>query len=100
MPSATGPAAERVDLPDPTSFEVEPVLTPRDAFFGPARTVSISDAVGRVCAEQVTPYPPGIPALLPGERISAELVDCLRTGVAADLPDPADRELDTLRVVE
>jgi arginine/lysine/ornithine decarboxylase len=63
------------NLPDPSSFEVEPVLTPRDAFFGPTRTVSITDAGGRVCAEQVTPYPPGIPPLIPGERISAELVD-------------------------
>ncbi|MFI6072488.1 aminotransferase class I/II-fold pyridoxal phosphate-dependent enzyme [Actinoplanes sp. NPDC051343] len=100
--SATLPAAKPVDLPDPSSFEVEPVLTPRDAFFGPTRTVPIADAVGRICAEQVTPYPPGIPALIPGERISAELIDYLRTGVAAGmvLPDPADPALDTIRVAD
>src|SRR3954452_2744534 len=33
------PAAPAVDLPDPSAFGVEPVLTPRDAFFGPTRTV-------------------------------------------------------------
>ncbi|MBM2623591.1 ornithine decarboxylase [Actinoplanes sp. LDG1-06] len=96
------PAAKTVDLPDPSSFEVEPVLTPRDAFFGPTRTVSTHDAVGQVCAEQITPYPPGIPALIPGERISADLIDYLRTGLAAGmvLPDPADKSFDTIRVVD
>jgi arginine/lysine/ornithine decarboxylase len=54
-----------------------------------------------VCAEQVTPYPPGIPVLLPGERVSREIVDYLTTGVRAGmfLPDPADPTLGTLRVV-
>jgi arginine decarboxylase len=96
------PAAKPVDLPDPGAFDVEPVLTPRDAFFGPTRTVPIADAVGQVCAEQVTPYPPGIPALIPGERISAELVDYLRSGLAAGmvLPDPADPTLDTIRIAD
>jgi arginine/lysine/ornithine decarboxylase len=100
--AATLPAAKTVDLPDPSAFEVEPVLTPRDAFFGPTRTVAIGEAVGQVCAEQVTPYPPGIPALIPGERISAEVVDYMRTGLAAGmvLPDPADPKLDTIRVAD
>jgi arginine decarboxylase len=100
--AATLPAAKAVDLPDPPAFDVEPVLTPRDAFFGPTRTIPISEAIGQVCAEQVTPYPPGIPALVPGERVSAELVDYLRTGLAAGmvLPDPADPTLDTIRVAD
>jgi arginine decarboxylase len=96
------PSAKPVELPDPSAFEVEPVLTPRDAFFGPTRTVPIAEAVGQVCAEQITPYPPGIPALIPGERISAELIDYLRTGLAAGmvLPDPADPALDTIRIAD
>jgi arginine/lysine/ornithine decarboxylase len=100
--AATLPAAKNVDLPDPSAFEVEPVLTPRDAFFGPTRPVAITEAIGQVCAEQVTPYPPGIPALIPGERISAEIVDYLRTGLAAGmvLPDPSDPTLDTIRIAE
>jgi arginine/lysine/ornithine decarboxylase len=100
--AGTLPAAKTVDLPDPSAFAVEPVLTPRDAFFGPTRTVAINEAVGQVCAEQVTPYLPGIPTLIPGERISAELVDYLRTGPAAGmvLPDPADPKLDTIRVAD
>lgn len=96
------PAPKTVDLPDPAAFEVEPVLTPRDAFFGRTRTVPVAQAVGGVCAEQITPYPPGIPALLPGERISAELVDYLRSGLAAGmvLPGPADPSLDTIRIAD
>ncbi|MFF5079426.1 aminotransferase class I/II-fold pyridoxal phosphate-dependent enzyme [Actinoplanes sp. NPDC000266] len=96
----TLPTAKLVHLPHPASFDVDPVLTPRDAFFGKTETVPISEAVGRVCAEQITPYPPGIPALLPGERISADILDYLRSGLDAGmvLPDPADSSLDTIRV--
>jgi arginine/lysine/ornithine decarboxylase len=63
--------------------------------------VPAKEAVGRICAEQVTPYPPGIPVLLPGERIGQAVLDYPRTGLAAGmvLPDPADPELNTLRVV-
>ncbi|WP_433073613.1 hypothetical protein ACQP1P_25890 [Dactylosporangium sp. CA-052675] len=95
------PRAKRVELPSPSEFEPEPVVLPRDAFFGPAEHIPVARAVGRVCAEQVTPYPPGIPALIPGERISAGIVDYLRSGLAAGMivPDAADTKLDTVRVV-
>jgi arginine decarboxylase len=98
--AATLPAAKPVDLPAPAQFDIEPVVSPREAFFGPAETVPVGEAAGRVCAEQITPYPPGIPALIPGERISPEILDYLRTGLAAGmvLPDPADPTLDTVRV--
>jgi arginine/lysine/ornithine decarboxylase len=92
--------APRVDLPSFPDLEIEPVLLPRDAFFGPTESVPAKDAVGRVAAEQITPYPPGIPALVPGERITDEIVDYLRSGVAAGmvLPDPADPKVETFRV--
>jgi arginine decarboxylase len=44
--------------------------------------VSLDKAVGRLAAEFVTPYPPGIPLFVPGERITDELVDYLKTGSA------------------
>jgi arginine decarboxylase len=76
-------------------------MLPRDAFFATKETVEADKAAGRICAEQITPYPPGIPVIIPGERITAELLDYLRTGLAAgmQLPDPADPSLDTIRVV-
>jgi arginine decarboxylase len=88
-------------MPSFDDLDIEPVLTPRDAFFGPWEDVPVAEAVGRVTAEQITPYPPGIPALVPGQRITAGILDYLRTGVAAGmvLPDSADAKLETVRVV-
>ena len=56
----------------------EVVVPPREAFLGAAEVVAVDDAVGRVSAESIAGYPPGIPALLPGERITAEAIDYLR----------------------
>jgi lysine decarboxylase len=76
-------------------------MLPRDAFFGPVETVDAHDAVGRVAAEQLTPYPPGIPVVVPGERIDGAVIDYLRTGLDAgmNVPDAADSKLRTIRVV-
>ncbi len=94
------PEPPPVHLPGPDALELEVVDTPRDAFFGPAESVPYEDAVGRVGAEQVTPYPPGIPVIVPGERINQEVIDYLRSGLQAGmvLPDPADPSLETVRV--
>jgi arginine decarboxylase len=90
-----------VDLPSYGDLAIEPVMLPRDAFFGPTESVPAREAVGRVAAEQITPYPPGIPALVPGERITEAVVDYLESGlkVGMVLPDPADPELKTVKVV-
>jgi arginine/lysine/ornithine decarboxylase len=91
----------RVDLPEPGSLELESAMTPRDAFFAQVEQVPVAEAVGRIAAEMVSPYPPGVPVLAPGERISQEAVDYLTTGVRAGMliPDAADSSLETLRVV-
>jgi arginine/lysine/ornithine decarboxylase len=98
------PAMERqapVDLPAPRSLELENVMRPRDAFFAPVEQVPVEEAVGRIAAEMVSPYPPGVPVLAPGERITQGVLDYLTSGVAAGMliPDAADPELKTLRVV-
>jgi arginine decarboxylase len=95
------PTPTPVHLPDPQDLELESVVLPRDAFFGPTQDVPTGQAVGRIAAEQITPYPPGIPAIVPGERINAAVIDYLRTGLEAGmvLPDPADPMLNTIRVV-
>jgi arginine/lysine/ornithine decarboxylase len=76
-------------------------MLPRDAFFAAKETVDADKAVGRICAEQITPYPPGIPVIIPGERVTEELLGYLRSGLDAgmQLPDPADPSLGTIRVV-
>jgi arginine/lysine/ornithine decarboxylase len=100
---AAAPSFERppaVQFPSYGDLEIEPVLLPRDAFFGPTESVPARDAIGRVCAEQITPYPPGIPVLIPGERITEAALDYLQTGLQAGmvLPDPADQSLNTIKV--
>jgi arginine decarboxylase len=67
----------------PATLRNEMAVAPRAAFLGPAEKVAVDDAVGRVSCESIAGYPPGIPALLPGERISAETVAYLRELVAS-----------------
>ncbi|MFI0480337.1 aminotransferase class I/II-fold pyridoxal phosphate-dependent enzyme [Actinomadura sp. 9N215] len=93
--------APEVHVPPPDELRLELAVLPRDAFFGPAEQVSADEAVGRVCAEMLTPYPPGIPVVLPGERITAPVMDYLRSGVDAGMviPDAADSSAKTVRVL-
>ena len=56
----------------------ERVMSVRDARFAPSAEVSLSDAEGRVCARPVTPYPPGVPLLWPGEKITRAHVELIR----------------------
>jgi arginine decarboxylase len=77
------------------------VLPPRDAFFAPHETVPADAAPGRVSAELVAPYPPGVPVLAPGELVTADIVAALRA-VLADggrVAYAADPSLRTLQVV-
>ena len=75
-------------------------MPPRRAFFAAAETVPIDRAVGRVCAELVAPYPPGIPVLAPGEQVTAEALDALKQARLAGvrIAYAADPSLRTLRV--
>jgi arginine decarboxylase len=95
------PAPAPVALPSPEDLELETVALPRDAFFGPTEDVPAREAVGRVAAEQITPYPPGIPVIVPGERINDAVIDYLASGLRAGMviPDPADPSLKTIRVI-
>ncbi|OBH96587.1 aminotransferase class I/II-fold pyridoxal phosphate-dependent enzyme [Mycobacterium sp. E2733] len=91
----------RIDLPSPEQLQLETVCLPRDAFFGRVDTVPTERAAGRVAAEQCTPYPPGIPAVVPGERLNDAVLDYLCSGVRAgmNVPDAADPSLRTIRVL-
>jgi arginine/lysine/ornithine decarboxylase len=76
-------------------------VAPREAFLGEAEAVPAGEAVGRISCESIAGYPPGIPALLPGERISAEALAYLRELVAsgARLHGASDPGLATLTVL-
>ena len=76
-------------------------LTPRDAFFARHETVDAGRAIGRVSAELVAPYPPGVPVLVPGEVINEETLSLLQA--AADggtrIAYAADPSMTTVQVV-
>ena len=48
----------------------ERVLSPRQALFAPSRVWPLEDCEGEIAACQIAPYPPGVPVVAPGERIS------------------------------
>lgn len=79
----------------------ETVLSPREAFFADNETVPASAAAGRVSAELIAPYPPGVPVLAPGELITADAIASLRE-VKADggrIAYAADPSLETFQVI-
>lgn len=95
-------AAPVVEMPSPDELRMEQERLPRDAFFGGTQDVPVEEAAGRVAAEMVTPYPPGIPVVLPGERLTEPVLAYLRSGVEAgmNLPDAADPAFRTVRVTD
>ena len=78
------------------------LLSPRQAFFAPSETLAIAQTVGRISAELVCPYPPGIPVLLPGEQITEAAIVNLQEIFAFGgmISGCADSSLKTLRVVK
>ncbi|GIL56474.1 hypothetical protein Vafri_11831 [Volvox africanus] len=81
--------------------EVEVVLTPREAYFASTESIAAAEAVGRVSAELLCPYPPGVPVLFPGERITAAALEVLSSTLAAGgaVTGARDGTLATLTVV-
>ena len=79
----------------------ELVMTPREAFLGAQEVVAAADAVGRIAAESLATYPPGIPNVLPGERLTAETLAYIQRTLelGGSIRGASDRLLRTVRVV-
>jgi arginine decarboxylase len=92
-----GPAIAR----PPAALEHQTVVPIRDAFLGAGETVAVDDAIGRISCESIAGYPPGVPTLLPGERVTTEVVEYLRalTAAGARLHGAADPSFATVRVL-
>ena len=76
-------------------------MNPREAFLADTEFVRFKESAGRICAEVITPYPPGIPVISPGEEITREIIDYLRLEQRAGvrMQGPYDSELREIRVV-
>jgi lysine decarboxylase len=85
----------------PSALEHETVVSPRDAFLGKSEAVPVQEGVGRISSESIAGYPPGVPSLLPGERVTEEVVHYLQelTAVGARLHGAADPSFRTVRVL-
>jgi arginine/lysine/ornithine decarboxylase len=100
---------KHIARPGPTEAIVRPTATlrnemavpPREAFLGASVVVAVEEAVGRISCEAIASYPPGVPALLPGERISADTVAYLRELAAggARLHGASDPQFRTVTVL-
>ncbi len=78
----------------------EVVVAPREALFAPRRRVSMREAIGQVSAEQFVPYPPGVPLLAPGERVTAEIVEAIAVaGTVGRVSYCSDRSLQTIEIL-
>lgn len=94
--------AVKITLHTVLAMTAEQVLLPRAAFFARKKTVAVEQAVGLVAAEPVTFYPPGVPVLLPGERISRAVLDWCLQGKQQGLylSGPQDGRFETIQVVD
>ncbi len=79
-----------------------PAITPRSAFFAALAAVPIDQAINRISAELVCPYPPGIPVLIPGEIVTEQSIGYLRSLLAsgAEVVGSSDPSLQQLQVVQ
>jgi arginine decarboxylase len=78
-----------------------PEMPPREAFLGPQEVVPFSDAEGRIAAESLAAYPPGVPNVLPGERLTGPTLAYIADSIAHGgwVRGASDRSLKTIRVV-
>lgn len=94
-------ALDRFGPDDPVRWEPQRAMSIRRAAMAGAVPVPLEAAVGSVSSEYVIPYPPGIPLLVPGERIDGVLVQAIADVRAsgAGIVGPADPSGATIRVV-
>lgn len=83
---------------------IDPVVvsSPQEAFYAEKESLPLRESVGRVCSEFVMCYPPGIPILAPGERITAQIIDYIEyaRSKGCSMTGPEDEEIRYLNVLK
>lgn len=82
-------------------IDPEVVSSPQEAFYSKKKSLPIHESVGYVCSEFVMCYPPGIPILAPGERITKEILDYIDYAKAkgCSMTGPEDPGIEHLNVI-
>ena len=83
-------------------IQPELVLSPQEAFYADRRSLILDESIGQVCGEFVMCYPPGIPILAPGERITQGLVDYIKFAKerGCSLQGTEDPEVNHINVIK
>ena len=86
----------------PSKKIIEPTMTPRGAFYASTTTVPLRQSIGKISAEEVTFYPPGIPMLCPGELITVEIVESIEENLSVGrrIVGAVDKSMHTLKIIE
>jgi arginine/lysine/ornithine decarboxylase len=93
---------DKTGMLDHEYINPEVVMAPKQAFYSDQRSVSIKESTGCISGEFVMAYPPGIPILAPGERITEEIIDYIAYAKAKGcfLTGTEDMDIENIRVVE
>ncbi|MHC4025143.1 aminotransferase class I/II-fold pyridoxal phosphate-dependent enzyme [Streptococcus sp. KHUD_018] len=83
-------------------IQPELVLSPQEAFYSERKSLTLDESVGQVCGEFVMCYPPGIPILAPGERITREIVNYIQFAKerGCSLQGTEDPEVNHINVIK
>ena len=78
------------------------LLTPRQAYFAKTKRVNLHNAIGNISAESLCPYPPGIPLVCIGEKVTEEVVEILQAILRSGgvVNGASDRSLKTILVID
>ena len=83
-------------------IDPEVVVSPQKAFYAPKESLPLEETVGRVCSEFVMCYPPGIPILTPGERITQDIIAYILYAKekGCSMTGPEDPDITCLNVLD
>jgi arginine decarboxylase len=79
----------------------EMIISPRDAFYSPGKQIRLENSIGEIAGEMVLAYPPGIPVICPGERITRQVVDYIKLlkEEKCELQGTADPRAEYIRIL-
>ena len=77
-------------------------LNPREAFYSNKKSIPMNKAIGKICAEYIIPYPPGISLLSPGEIITKEVIEYVRKckKIGMNITGIEDKNLDFIKIID
>ena len=95
-------AKSGADLMEQEYIDPEVAVSPQEAFYAETESLPIEETAGRICSEFVMCYPPGIPILAPGERITRPILDYIAYAKekGCSMTGPEDPGIERLNVLK